>query len=97
MTRQHIRVSLHDNGTSILTDGLLGSMQPIQRPALMKNWRFWGIEIFGCMQRRCSLQRTPPKSHRAPKSVVNREHQPVAKAIVDTLLAFSRQNQATPD
>jgi len=80
--RHHIHVALGDQGVAHVAQGLAGLKQPVKFPTFAEHRGFRRIEVFG----RAFAQDPATKSNAFALDIADREHHPIAEAVVAFLV-----------
>ncbi len=84
---QGIRVALHQHGPSILADGRLGTVDEVQRAALVEEQRLGGIEVLGSAVRGLRTEDATSQAGGTPAGIPDGEDDAGTEAVVDAAAA----------
>ena len=91
MQGDDIEVTLHHHSTVLLADGVGGLVETEQMLAFLEHLRLWGVQVFGL----AAIQTPATEANHTTLTVVNRNHHPMAKTVVEAIATLAGDHQSS--
>ena len=91
MQGNHIKIALNHHGSVVLSDGIGGLVEAEQMLPLLEHFGLGGIEVL----RFAAIKAAPSKTNHPALTVMDRNHDPMAEAVIKPITALARHHQTS--
>ena len=91
MQSDDIEIALHHHSAVLFANGVGGLVETEQMLAFLKHLRLWRIQILGLT----AVQTPATETDHTALTVVNRNHHPMAKTVVEAVSTLARNDQTS--